>query len=92
MPPQHSADVPVRLVICFVGAALLGSLGESAWLLAHGHSASEMTPITLSCVTGLLALLGRSESRATQRGTNAAPVVVTNSDSDPVPTQETPKP
>jgi hypothetical protein len=60
MKPANTDSLPVRLVIYFVGATLLIALLISAMLIQQGKPPGDMNTIVLSCVTGLLALLGRT--------------------------------
>lgn len=84
--------VPVRLVINYVGISLLVLLATSAWMSINGMDATAILGLAGSCVTGLLALLGRTQPVEPQQptGTPSDPVNITASPGDPVPVVETP--
>jgi len=76
-------NVPVRLVIWFVGimglVALLASVALSYW----GKAAGGLEAVTTGCMTGLLALLG--QTRTGQRVTDQ---VVETSGGKPLPADD----
>jgi hypothetical protein len=100
-PSVHPDAMPVRLVICFVGAIGVLSLLIGAWLYWMGKPGEGVLAITNGCVMGLLGLLARTDTRQSNQrqgdatppdGTPEDPVNVTASPDAPVATTDADEP
>lgn len=91
---QNAQGVPVRLVIYFVGAALILSLLIYAVLRYLGQDTGDLINIILPCITGLIGLLGRTspQEAAGPSGTAAEPINIAAPPNAPVNVTETPAP
>lgn len=83
----HCDAIPIRLVIVFVGTALLAAVAIDGYLAFQGKPATQ-TSIIIQCITGLLALLGSTRSQTPPTADNPLPVEVANTAENPARTHE----